>query len=298
MKKIRQSRAYYIGVPAELSFDEALQNPKRTLIMQMSYDEKGNLTENLQYDIWGESTGFTLSRYNDEGQLVTEEIYDSDGNLEEKTINEYQDGRLIKSYVHYLDESMDTVHYHYDEAGNLIKKVWINDEGIAEKSEEMVYENNRLVRHEILEEGETTSLRQWEYDEMGRILSHSVENEEGQYRQENTFNADGQLIQIQKVDESGEMIEQQLMEYDADNHLIRSKTITDDSVTITEMVYQNDRLVSSTEITRLKDGTITEQIERRMDEDGNLTEFRVIRGNINDPAFSKYIVVYEYDYFS
>nr|NQU89865.1 hypothetical protein [Bacteroidota bacterium] len=121
-KKIKSSHVFRIDVPPEGEFDDYRQMPKISHT-ETKYDESGNVLEDIKYDDFGEMTGKVVYQYDEQGRLILEETYSETDELEEKlTFERDNDGKVIREYIHYLDNTTDTIEYHYNPDGKLIRK--------------------------------------------------------------------------------------------------------------------------------------------------------------------------------
>lgn len=166
---------------------------------EYEYDSAGDLLRETRYELeddavkyWIEyrvETGDSVdelfrisSKYNGEGNLTSETVYNSEGN-QVRTIYYWEDGTV--SWV---------IEYVYDAAGNLIKRV------------DYDYEGN------IVDELEYT------YDEAGNLLQN-IRN--GNITTENEYNAAGNMFRSVDYDYEGNIEDEWEYTYDEDGHLLK-----------------------------------------------------------------------------
>jgi len=298
MKKIKSSKAYLIQIPPEDEFEPWRTSKNRTLIQVEYFDEKGLLLEEIKYDTYGQSAGRVVYNYDDRGFKISEESFDADGNPEERTTFEYdQAGKVTGGFIHYLDDSRDTINYEYNADGKLVCKTWVNDEGETERIERFEYQDGNLVFESLHEEGELIRQNKFSLDEAGRILKQEHMDSDDEYRTENEYDDKGNLIQLIKYNSDDELIEKTGYTYDEMGN--RISAITEDEFLIRKltMEYANKVLKSSLEQEFNKSGQLIRQVVRIMDDEGYLTEVRVSQPGMINQFFQKYIMIYENEFF-
>ena len=120
--------------------------------------------------------------YNEEGNILTEKHFNSDGNLESAVENKYDEqGRPISSAQY--DESGELCQqnvFTYSEEGKLLKKSCFYGEGSPEYATVYVYEEGLLVREDSYNEDEFDfTEKSYEYDENGHVAVTVEYDEEG-----------------------------------------------------------------------------------------------------------------------
>jgi YD repeat-containing protein len=296
MKRIKNTRAYFIHVPPEAEFEEFSNSEKRRLMMNLVYDENGNLLEDVKFDTSGEEGGRSIYRYDVKNRRISEETYDADGNLEEKLTFEYDaEGKVVKSYVHYLDDSKDTIAYQYNSDGKLTSKIWTNDEGETERIEKFVYNGDLLISEEMTEEGELVRKNVFEYDEKGKMTGADFSDEEEDYTTAHEYDDKGNLVKTLKYDADEKLIGKEVNYYDEHNNRIKVNSEQVKGKTELRMAYRENKMIASVEQEFSNTGQLQQQIERALDEDGNLLELRVFQTGAGQYPLRKYLVVYEYE---
>jgi large repetitive protein len=113
---------------------------------EFAYDDKGNITEHQQMD---EETGEnqkTVSTYDAANRKISDEIYDDEGDLQEKTSYQYDETGILLSSDYESPSKSSTTRYTYDENGNLLGLGETDEDGNQVLLVEHSYDeqNNRL----------------------------------------------------------------------------------------------------------------------------------------------------------
>ena len=171
------------------------------LIREISYDSDGNLLDdNFEYiyDDNGELIrqnnyvkdcliGYVLFEYNQEKQLIKEEIYgsnDSSDSFEMKGKVEHtydSNGDLVKTET---NEIPITISNSYDETNRIIKKEFSN--GLVEKYY-YVSEESELVAQKIVTVPAYTTTYNYSYDSKGNLIEEMIESDNGNSPQRITY---------------------------------------------------------------------------------------------------------------
>ncbi|OQC36788.1 MAG: RHS Repeat protein [Bacteroidetes bacterium ADurb.Bin041] len=295
MKKIKETRAYFITVPAQEEFENYRTSANRQLLLTMIYDENGNLLEDHKYDNWGKLLGKTVYRYDNQNNRILEETFDPEDNLEERTTFEFENNKPVKGYIHYLDDSKDEILFHYNQSGKLIMKEWISDEGEIDKTEQFVFSGDQLVLHKITEDGETILKNEFKRDENGNILEFTYDDKEDFYRQVNEFDSNGKLISSLKYNDEAKLTQNEQFTYDEHDNQIGIVRQTARGITKIHNTFTDGKISSSSEMEYNQEDKLIRQIDRYFDETGELTELRVYDTGWGQEPLKKYMIVYEND---
>ena len=171
------------------------------LIREISYDSDGNLLDdNVEYiyDDNGELIrqnnyvkdcliGYVLFEYNQEKQLIKEEIYGSNDSSDSfemagKVEHTYDsNGDLVKTET---NEIPITINNSYDETNRIIKKEFSN--GLVEKYY-YVSEESELVAQKIVTVPAYTTTYNYSYDSKGNLIEEMIESDNGNSPQRITY---------------------------------------------------------------------------------------------------------------
>ena len=294
-KKIKIIKVFRIDVAPEGNFED-FRDMDRISYSKTIYDENGNIAEEFKFDDFGEQIGKILYKHNSKGHLIGEETYNELDDLEEKISFERDDnGNILKKFVHYLDDTVDTINYEYNE-NKLVRIVLIDEDGEIESDEKFAYEGDNLISQEKFEEGELVQKQSFIYDEKGNVTEANMLTDGEQVILVNEFDEKGNRIKTLKYDEDDKPIEKALMIYDEHGNMI--EIVEEDPYkknTIQISYDENGNATGQKQLNRAG-GTINE-VNRDYDANGNLTEVRaVIMGQDQKPE-RKYILAYDYEYF-
>lgn len=295
-KQIQTSRIIRIDIPSEAGFEEYRHKPGKDYAFNR-YNEAGNVTELIRFNDFGDVTGRSVYHYDEKNLLTGEETFDEDGNLEEKiSFDRDEKGRIVCEYIHYLDDTKDTIHYSYNEDGKLIRKTTITDDGETEREEIFKWDGEILLSEEVIEEGETVRKNVYEYDENGNLISIDSEGADEDSHVENEYDEKGNRLKYLKYDADENLIEKHLFAYDENNRIIEITEEDRLKKNTVRMVYdEQGNAIGQTEINR--QGGINHSLERDYDEDGNVTEVRAHVGGAPGNPERKYMLVYEYGFY-
>jgi uncharacterized protein YuzE len=295
-KKIQTLSILRIDVPPEGDFDDFRDKPPVTY-SRSSYDSFGNLLEDIKFNDYGEIIGKSVYQFDKNGKLISEETFDDSDELEEKiTFDRDETGKITREFVHYLDDSKDTIEYHYDADGRLVKKQLIGEEGEIEREEIFIYENEFLMKEQTVEDGEVIKESAYEYDEKGNVIGLEMMNENEEFSIVSEFDENGNRIKFLRYDGNGKVIEKHLFAYDSKNNLIETIEETPyKKVTTSVARDEAGNAVLQKEIGR--DGKLNHEIERDFDESGNVTEVRSFVSGSGQRPDRKYILKHDYTFF-
>ncbi len=153
--------------------------------------------------------GKEFRRFDNEGRVLEEVIYDEDNNIIEKTETEYDDyGRIIETVV--LDiEGIETVRFYdfyMDDTGRVIKIETLNEDEIIIRSDEFEYdERGNQVKHIVFDKTRGMILTDlWEYDIDNKIINHKHQMGENLIQEiKNRYRADNLLVEQETLTGNG-----------------------------------------------------------------------------------------------
>lgn len=295
-KQIKTLQAFRIDVSPEGEF-ENFRNEDGMDYSYQQYNQAGNVAELIRFNDYGEMTGKSLYFYDEKNLLSEEETYDEDGNLEEKiTFDRDGDGRIVREFIHYLDDSRDTIHYEYNDHGKPIRKATITDDNETEREEIFEWDDDKLLSEELIEEGETVRKSSYEYDDSGNLIAVEIENEDEESSVVNEYDERGNRIKYLKYDSNGKPVEKHLFAYDDKNRVV--EIVEEDRLkkNTVQIVYdEQSNAIRQTETNR--SGSVNHSLERDYDEDGNVLEVRASVGGTPQMPGRKYILSYRYEFF-
>lgn len=295
-KKIQALSILRIDVPPEAGFDD-FRDKKPITYSQSKYDGFGNLLEDVKFSDYGEITGKTVYQYDNKGHLISEETFDDTDELEEKiTLQRDEKGNISKEFVHYLDDSKDTIEYHYDADGKLVKKLLLGGDGEIEREEIFTYDKGLLISEKTIEDEEVVKEATYEYNEKGQVIGLELTEDDGETSLVSEYDENGNRVKFLKYDGNGKLLEKHLYAYDEKNNLIETIEETPHKKVTTQIVRDEaGNAVSQKEFSR--DGSLNHEVERDFDESGNVTEVRSFVSGTGQRPDRKYILKYDYTFF-
>lgn len=295
-RQIKSSKCVRIDLPPEDEFEDYLNEEGRDYSFHRN-NEAGLVTELIRFNDYGDRTGKSLYFYDEKNLLSGEETYDEEENLEEKiTFDRDADGRIIREFIHYLDDSRDTIHYEYNSQGNVIRKVTMTEDNETEREEIFEWDDDKLLTEELIEEGETVKKSSYEYDDSGNLIAVEMENEDEESSVANEYDERGNRIKYLKYDSEGKLVEKHLFTYDEKNRVIEITEEDRIKKNTVQILYDElGNAIRQTETNR--DGGINHSLERDYDEDGNITIVRAAIGGTPERPARKYILSYRYEFF-
>lgn len=234
-------------------------------------NDNNQILREERYDSDGEMNTLTVNTYNDLHLLTQMEQYDGDGILLQKSLNYYNDKQLLVQQSNFFgeDPSEYVTQYVYDEDDNLLRvEMYDNDEfDYVEKY--MEYDNGILVKDtENDDYGKTLYINHYEYNDAGLLSKHVREEVQNKDRRtyEYLYDANGNCIKELVYDYNNALIAKTYRTYNENNRLTSTEDEDLDNYRKVVMEYDGD-LVKKNSILR-KDGTIVGWAEYEYDANG------------------------------
>ena len=198
-------------------------------------------------------------QYDENGRILTEKHFNSDGNLESAVENEYDaQGRVVSSAQY--DETGELCQrnvFTYGEDDKVLKKSCFYGEGSPEYATVYVYENGLLMREDSYNEDEFDyTEKSYEYDKQGRVMVMVEYDEEGKvmYRTTNEYDENGRLAQ--RLREEPQEHDSRTYVYAYDEEGRRTKELT---------YNYGGKLIAKTYYTYDEEGRLVEQEDENLD---------------------------------
>ena len=128
------------------------------------YDDNGNSIEQNRYNSDGELDEKWTSKYDDKGNEIKSNLYNSDGELEDKYTFEYDyKGNMIE-----MNWSRGTLTFEYDDKGNINEENYYNSDGELKDKKTYEYQfddNKNWIKKIIVKDDKATFIieREIEY---------------------------------------------------------------------------------------------------------------------------------------
>lgn len=298
-QKIKETRVYKTDVVLKSAAENELQE-NEYLFSSTHYDKYGNVIREIQYNTSGEATQEYVFKYNEKGFLVEEILQEEDGFIaEHKSFERDDEGKILREFRHYMDESCDTITYHYDNEGLLVKKETIDPDGDLESTEEFVYENGVLVRVIIKDEdGEILSDKKQSVNEQGKpieLLDYDAST--GELRKSvNTYYPSGNKKEALVYTGNDQLIEKVMLKEDDKGQIIQVVEETLQRKNTTNFTYdERGNVIYQEEFDR--NGEIVSHVKREFDEHNNLYTSQVFIDGSGRGLSRNYSLRQEYDFF-
>ncbi len=292
-KKIKTIAQYKEDfVPEGLSSDKVLEN--RYLYSKTTYDENGNVIEDERFDAQGNPEEKEVKSYDDEGRL-TESKSILHGEVAEHKSYEYQNGKLKREYVHYVDGAKDTIAYEYED-GELKEKLFYDEDQELEKSISFEREPGKLSEITKDEDGGVIEEKQQVYEDDLLVEESYTDHFSGtSYRVKYSYDDSGKEKASQRFDSEGGLLESVEKTYDEDGNLIRMEDVENQRVVVMEYDDQGNNILQEE---RMEDGTVVSTISRVFDADGLHISSEVFLNGMGQQMSQRYNVYREYEFFN
>jgi uncharacterized protein RhaS with RHS repeats len=296
MKKVKSQKVYRIDVAPEADFKD-FKDAEGVQHSSAVYNENGHLLTDIKFDNYGQTTGTSVYKYDEKGFLIFEETLNEEGQTEEKVSWEVdENGKVLKKFVHYLDDTIDTIDYEYNDEGLLQRVIQKDEDGEEEYREEYDYKDGKRIAERHFECGEPETENLYEYDEKGHLTEVTLNSPGEEVTLVNEYDDKGNRIKTLKYDASDKLIEKHLMTYDDKGQLTEMSE---------ETPYKKNNVVMELDatgnVTRQMEtdrtGQLVSDVEREYDADGNvLFASATVVGQPGMPP-RKYILKYLYEFF-
>ena len=224
-----------------------------------------------RYDSDGELNTLTINTYNDQLLLIQMEQYDGDQILLQKSINYYNDKQQLVQQSNFFGEDPNeyVTQYVYDEDGNLLRVEMYDDDELDYVEKYMEYENGILVKESENDDyGRTLYVSQYAYDDNGLLSKHIRDEIQNKDRRtyEYQYDDNGNCVKELVYDYGNSLIAKIYRTYNEHNRLVLTEDEDLDNYRQIKMEYEGDKVVKNT-ILR-KDGTIVGWAEYEYDDNG------------------------------
>ncbi|NCA85766.1 MAG: hypothetical protein EOM83_09345 [Clostridia bacterium] len=296
MKKVKSQNAFRIDVAPESEFEE-YRDVEGVQHSSSVYNENGHLLTDIKFDNHGQTTGTSVYKYNDKGFLIFEETLDENGQTEEKVSWEVDEtGKILKKFVHYLDDTVDTINYEYNEQGLLVRVIQKDEDGEEEHREEYDYDDGKRIAERHYEYGALETENIFEYDDNGRLSEVTANSPEETATLVNEYDDKGNRIKTLKYTVDDKLIEKHLMTYDEQGRLTEMSE---------ETPYKKNNVVMELDVagnvTRQtetdRNGQLVSQVHREYDADGNVLFVSATVAGLPGAPPRKYILKYFYEFY-
>jgi hypothetical protein len=246
-----------------------LDNPDNKSIRKVTYNKLGLEVEIKQR--FDSIDSITTLVYDEKNNLI-EEISKDDDETTYRTVSEYENNKLIKSYMYEFGECYQYIEYteirevKYEKTYDM-DKVLIHT-AISE------FKNEKLIKHEF--RGLNNELEfgtMYQYADSGNLEKQCIYMEEDSINETQlfTYNEQGNISLHQKLDEKNKLIDETVYVY-SDELLVKEVYKSHVSKEFRELfIKYNENELAEREIVKDKNGENTLSVVRKYDENGNPT---------------------------
>jgi antitoxin component YwqK of YwqJK toxin-antitoxin module len=274
-KKIKSQTILRIEhIPGELPVDYEERSKRHS---HQEFDDQGNLLVEINYSSEGDMTDKSEFRYDEKGRLMETIIYDENEEvLERKVASRDAEGRMLREEVFYLDGSVDTYHYFYDEEGQMTALEVVDDEDSTEYTESYSYEDGKLVKTERFDENGNVTFRQEDTYVNGQLSERKIwsDEETESYTLVHRFNERGLREQELRYNSKDQLIERNIFEDDGTGRIVRIIEENKLRKNTTDFSFDDQgRLVHQVECDI--NGAVNHEVNRNYDEEGRVATVMV-----------------------
>ena len=161
-----------IEIFGQLEIDEILDGP-----FEIYYDENGNKIKICRYDYDDLSYKYT-HKYDEKGNIVEDNSYDSDGSLSSKHTYKYDEkGNIVEDNNYNFDGRLfdSKTTYKYDEKGNMIEETYYDSDGIPDYKYTYKYKSKYTCKYEYDKNNNWTQQVTYENNKPTQIKERIIE---------------------------------------------------------------------------------------------------------------------------
>ncbi|MCR4680089.1 MAG: hypothetical protein K5636_00550 [Bacteroidales bacterium] len=267
MKSLKIVKAEYRRV----GYDETDIEKTEYVETEASYNEAGQLVKEQRFDPDGNVNTVTINEFDKNGNLFQSEQYDQDNILLQKSVNQYdEDGLLVQQSNYFGDGSTEYItRFVYDNVGHEIRREMYYDGRLDYVEREMEYQNGRLVKDtENDDYGNTMNIYFYEYDDKGQVVKHIREEVQNKDRRtyEYEYDEKGNRIKELVYDYNDMLIAKTYRKYNENNLLKEIEEEDLDNYRKITLEYENNIVVKNSILN--KEGELQGWAEYTYDENG------------------------------
>ncbi len=181
----------------ELVMEYTYVNAELTFFAEYYYDENDNLIKEEMYLADGTLDSYTLYGYDENGNETSREFYLGDGTPDGITLSEYNESGDIIKETYTSGDYENITKYEYDEYGNLTKYDSLDNLGYGHVHEYAYDENGNLVKQSYQDSTGVLEIQENVYDESGNLIKYSYD----------FLSSENHLVGYEKYSENGSLTE-------------------------------------------------------------------------------------------
>ncbi len=266
--RIKESLVFKKDIVLKSTAEKQLEEHEY-LFSKTTFNEEGKKLSEKQFDSQGNLIQEYVYEYDPNGFLTLELMREGDDFVvEKKTFLPDEKGRIQKEYRHYMDESYDTVNYHYNHEGLLIKKEVYDPDNELENIEEYEYEGKNLIRFVLKDADEDIlSEKRMKYDSSGNILELTEydESEDTTIKKVYGYYPGGSKKEVLTYNEAGKLVEHVYLKEDNKGKVVQLIEETAHKKNTTNFSYDDKGNITNQEEFDKKGETVS-RVNRKYNE--------------------------------
>lgn len=169
-----------------------------------------------------------LSRYDERGNLIEFNWYNSDGNLELTLSYTYDvEANIIERKKYYYGSLYKKHIYSYNEKGHVIEEKWYGSHGTLEDSATSTYDEkgNRVEWTLFKSDGTLTKVATYKYDDKGNVIEEYYTYPGGiiESKYTYTYNDQRKIIEVNRFKSDGTLEDKRTYKYDVKGNRIEMR---------------------------------------------------------------------------
>ena len=281
MSNIKSVSAYSFSI-------ESAEQEDRILSSYIEYDNQGNPILAINYLPDGDIESKTMSEFNDKGQLIHQRDYISEDEIgEDSKFIRNEKGELIRIDKSFADGSESVITHKRSEDKRNLEITTLDEDGELEEKEIYLFDkNDKMLEKEVYDYNNKLQEKYVnEYDEKGNLIKQTEYGKGGEFilESELTYDDEGNVIRQISYNRKRQITHKLLFTYDEKNRVVKQQF---GNSYIIETIY-NDEDNSRTERKIGANGIEEDETKSKYDENGNILE--------ESDGF--YITKYEYEFF-
>ncbi len=254
-----------------VGYDEKDIEPVEYTEVKAQYNEQGQIVREERYDPDGNLNTLTVNTYNDNNLLIQSEQFDMDEILLQKIVNYYDENQNLIRQGNFFgdDENEYITQYVYDKDGNLLRLEMYCDGELDYVEKEMEYADGLLVKEiENDDYGNKVNVHQYGYDAKGLLVKHVRDEVQNRDRRtyEYTYDENDNCIKELVYDYGNSLIAKVYRQYNEQNKLVETVEEDLDNYRKITMEYDGELVVKNSLFN--KDGQLLGWAEYTYDETG------------------------------
>ena len=210
-----------------VGYNECDIEPVEYLEVKADYNEAGQILREERYDADGDINTLTINEYDGNHLLVKTEQFDQDNVLLQKIINTYEHDVLTQQSSFFGENEDEYItKFIRDENGNVLRIEMYYDGNLDYVEKEMEYKDGKLVKEiENDDYGNKMNVHTYTYNDKGFIIQHVRDEIQNKDRRtyEYTYDENGNQIKELIYDFGNALIAKNYRTYNEQNQLVETE---------------------------------------------------------------------------